>query len=289
MKNIIYAVVLSAVLVSCGRLDDYKTSAYVSFGVSSYTVDENVGTVIVPVNVFNTDGKPVTITVGTTDGAAVKGVNYEIMSPETGVLEFSGKETEKNVIISIKDLSGKFTGNLDFSLTLASATDWVVSNSYNVVKFAINDLDDPRAPFIGNWSGTAVATRDGQTYNMDVSISADPEDKTYSKLIVKDIDPYIVELGGTSAKGIQVYTAELEDDGKSFVIAAGTPSGYLDSTYGEGYLFGATEDGLTDFVGTMQQDGKIIIESMFGTYFQTTPGKYGFRERYSSGIVLTKK
>lgn len=284
IKYMLSAVVVLAVLASCDRKESFQHEKFVSFGNGSYTVDEDAGVVAVPVHVYNAGSEEVTVTVKATDGTAKTGTNYEIIEPASGVLNFASGETEKNVQILVKNLRDKFTGNLSFSLSLASVTDGIATGSFNSINFTINDKDHPLAKFFGTWTGTIASEQSGKL-PMNVTIEAVEGDNTYRKLLVKDLEPFAAtQMGLTSAQGKNTYTAVVDESNTVMTISARQKVGY---DYQGAYpIFIKGTDG-GDITLTLS-DSKTLAVSPFGLYAEVN-GQEGYFEIYLKGCTLTKK
>lgn len=284
IKYMLSAVAVLAVLASCNRKESFQHEKFVSFGNGSYTVNEDAGIVAVPVHVYNASSEEVTVTVKATDGTAKTGTNYEIVEPASGVLNFAPGETEKNVQVLVKNLRDKFTGNLSFSMSLTSVTDGVATGSFNSINFTINDKDHPLAKFFGTWTGTIASEQIGKL-PMNVTIEAVEGDNTYSKLLVKDFDPFAAtQLGVTSAQGKNIFTAVVDESKTVMTISARQKVGY---DYQDAYpLFVQGTNG-GDVTLTLS-DSKTLAVSPFGLYAEVK-GELGYFDKYAEGCTLTKK
>lgn len=284
IKYMLSAVAVLAVLASCDRKESFQHEKFVSFGNGSYTVDEDAGVVAVPVHVYNAGSEEVTVTVKATDGTAKTGTNYEIIEPASGVLNFAPGETEKNVQILVKNLRDKFTGNLSFSLSLASVTDGIATGGFNSINFTINDKDHPLAKFFGTWTGTILSEKSGKL-PMNVTIEAVEGDNTYSKLLVKDLEPFAAtQMGLTSAQGKNTYTAVVDESKTVMTISARQKVGY---DYQGAYPIFIAGTNKGDITLTLS-DSKTLAVSPFGLYAEIN-GNFGYFEQYAEGCTLTKK
>ena len=284
IKYMLSAVAVLAVLASCDRKESFQHEKFVSFGNGSYTVDEDAGVVAVPVHVYNASSEEVTVTVKATDGTAKTGTNYEIIEPASGVLNFAPGETEKNVQILVKNLRDKFTGNLSFSLSLASVTDGIATGGFNSINFTINDKDHPLAKFFGTWTGTILSEKSGKL-PMNVTIEAVEGDNTYSKLLVKDLEPFAAtQMGLTSAQGKNTYTAVVDESKTVMTISARQKVGY---DYQGAYPIFIAGTNKGDITLTLS-DSKTLAVSPFGLYAEIN-GNFGYFEQYAEGCTLTKK
>ena len=120
-KNILLFVAAVMALASCGRKVDYEHMTFTTLDAASYSFNEDVEEVRVPVTIVNRTGAEVAVSFKTVDGKAQEGVDYEVISPVSGVLSFAPGETTQEIVIGI-NYDPDPTGTKDFSLTIASAT-----------------------------------------------------------------------------------------------------------------------------------------------------------------------
>lgn len=276
------ALVLTA---SCDRKLEFQHETFATFDAVSFSVDETVGQVTVPVSIYNPTGSEIQVTVKAVDGKGVAGVDYEIVTPSSGILTFSGDVTTQNVVVAITDYSGEFTGAKDFSLKLESATAGVGVGNYNTARFTVKDLDHPLSLFIGNWSGSILSYFDGGNIPINFTIAANEEDETFSSLIISDLDPALVSYGYTAANGYNMYLGTVNAEKNKITVAAGQETGLT------GYVIvGFDTDSIetaTAFVDLVIDyvDGKLVINQGWGS----TDGTGYWGGIYFGGAELTKK
>lgn len=177
-KTFCFAAALTAAF-SCSDLNvtpEFEDSkSFAAFDVTSVTVDENAGTVSIPVTVASVDPKMVAVAYTTTDGTAKKGVNYTL-ADESAVLAFDGKTRTMNVVINIVDLAGEYTGDLSFTISLVKPGNLELgASSTCTVKIA--DLDHPLASILGTYTGSGLENWDGDV-EWNVTFSKDDTDVT---------------------------------------------------------------------------------------------------------------
>ena len=68
-------------LSSCSRKVEYQYEAYATLYHNTFTVQETVGQFEIPVLINNATGSDVQVAVTVTEGSALEGVDYEIISP----------------------------------------------------------------------------------------------------------------------------------------------------------------------------------------------------------------
>ena len=175
--NIIAAAMVLVLSASCSRKLEFQHETFATFDAVSFMVDETAGTTTIPVSIYNPTGAPVSIAVSGVDGSAVNGVDYEIVSPASGILNFSGEETTQNIEVSITGFVGEFTNNKVFTIQISSATEGVSVGNYNEAKVTIKDLDHPLSAILGQYTAAGTENWDG-AITWPVVIDKDDNDVT---------------------------------------------------------------------------------------------------------------
>lgn len=279
MKRYILLIALTlAVAVSCDRKKDFTHETFATFSHTTYSINETVGQVVVPVRVYNPTGADLQVSVEVTSGNAVEGEDYEIVSPASGILTFSGDVDSLAVVVDIVSHEGEFTGSKNFGLKIASLSDGLTVGNFNTSNVVIVDVDHPLSKYFGTWSGTMGGNFQAGSYSMSMSIAADPDDETFTKMIIDSgLDPFFTSMGYNKA----TYSAVATETG--FVVTAGQPNGY-----GDVVLYGFDEN--FEYAGydiefVMNADGTLSNVNGYGAY---TPSQGGFYEIYNPGAVLSK-
>lgn len=291
-KNMnLFAIVLLVVLAaSCGRKADYEYEAFVSFDAKKYSVAEDAGTLLIPVTVYNPTGKEMQVIVKSVDNTALEGKDYEIVSPSSGILTFSGDETTKNIEVEIIPHLGVFTKALDFSLEISSADDATTVGNVNTILCTINDDDHPLKNFLGDWTGTAKSVAYGESYPMEITITENSNDETYMSVRIENFEPSLA-LYGTPAK----LTADTNKEKTQLTIKSGQYVGF-DSQLGSCSIYALTPTADGNFnmedsiVMNLSSDKKTLtISGMFGSLL--TSGDYAgyLYDIYESGLVLKRR
>lgn len=279
----VFTLVLAA---SCNRKFEYEPMTYATLYQTSYSVYETVGEVRVPVLLNNSNGSEVQVSVKLNAGKAVEGVDYELISPASGILTFSGETDSLDVVIGITSFEGEFTGAKDFSLEISSLTAGVtVANVNTIARFKINDLDHPLSALFGDWSGSIPDYFNQAYVPITVTISEDPEDKTYKGLKIQNLDPY---FHSATAPLLSCYVDNLENP-TTITVPAGQYLGHVEG-YPNGILSGY-DDSLSkegfDVVISINEDGTLTITNAFMAAFEDGSG-YAY-SLYLPGAVLSKK
>ena len=275
--------VLSA---SCNREIELQPQTFATLDAVSFSVDETVGKVSVPVSIYNPTGAEVQVTVKGVDGRGVKGVDYDIVSPSSGILTFSGDVTTQNIEVEITDFTGEFTGGKDFTIEIASATAGVSVGNLNTAYFTIKDLDHPLAAFIGEWTGgPLVDFFYGDQYTLNLTIVSNDDDPTFNSVLVQNIDPYFAGAGFNSNNGCNIFVAVANEDRTQLLLESGQPIGYstcqlLGFDGPDLNTAGTTQYMLFD----LNADGTLTIPNAFGVY---NAGE-GWYSAYLGGVTLSK-
>ena len=253
-KTFCFAAALTAAF-SCSDLNvtpEFEDSkSFAAFDVTSVTVDENAGTVSIPVTFASVDPKMVAVAYATTDGTAKKGVNYTL-ADESAVLAFDGKTRTMNVVSNIVDLAGEYTGDLSFTLSLVKPGNLDLgANSTCTVKIA--DLDHPLASILGTYTGSGLENWDGDI-EWNVTFSKDDTDVTVV---------WITNLAGMGSN--DVMYGNVSSDMTTITIPLGQTYTYNASYTGKLVGFGP-------FDGTFYYtlDGSVVLTKTDAGWVQST-------------------
>lgn len=259
-KNILAAAALSALFVSCDRTAEFEPGQFVSLDHSSYSINESVGELTIPVHVYNNKSE-VQVSVSVVSNTAVEGTDYELVTPASGVLTFAPGDTTKNITLTIKSFLGTYTGAKNFGVKIASATEGVTVGNVNSASVTINDEDHPLSMFLGDWTGT-FATGRGTYPGHTISITAVEDDVT--KVYVNNLEPYFANAG-LVAPDYNVFVGEVNDDKTVITLALEQPIGYQ-----EAYLVGFADPNgdtdLADVTMVLNEDGTLTIPNFWGIY-----------------------
>lgn len=284
--NFIAAAIVLVLSASCNREIELQPQTFATLDAVSFSVDETVGKVSVPVSIYNPTGAEVQVTVKGVDGRGVKGVDYDIVSPSSGILTFSGDVTTQNIEVEITDFTGEFTGGKDFTIEIASATAGVSVGNLNTAYFTIKDLDHPLAAFIGEWTGgPLVDFFYGDQYTLNLTIVSNDDDPTFNSVLVQNIDPYFASAGFNSNNGCNIFVAVANEDRTQLLLESGQPIGYSTCQ-----LLGFDGPDLNTASTTqymlfdLNADGTLTIPNAFGVY---NAGE-GWYSAYLGGLTLSK-
>lgn len=231
MKNIYKLISGLAILSVAASCDLNKTpvfddaDAFAAFDISSIGVNEDAGTVTIPVTIASVDPVATTVSYITEDGTAKAGTNYSLVD-ESAVITFDGKSRTQNIVININNLSGTRTGDLSFSVRLVSAGTLKVGGD-NTCTVTISDLDHPLSSILGTYTCTANDIGLGE-YEWEMTLTKDESDET---VVWMD---YIVPLAAQNGLDAHVY-GNVSSDLKTITIPSG--QGTNISSSGEQLIF----------------------------------------------------
>ncbi|MBQ9722202.1 MAG: hypothetical protein IJV84_01630 [Bacteroidales bacterium] len=295
MKNIVkifsFAAAL-AVAFSCSDLNDYPafedSKSFAAFDVTSVSVDENAGTVSIPVTIASIDPKQVALAYNTADGTAKKDVNFKL-ADESAVLAFDGKTRSMEIVINIVDLAGEYTGDLNFTVSLVKPGNLDLgANSTCTVK--INDLDHPLASILGGYTAAGKENWDGDL-TWDVVFEKDPAD--VSVVWISNFVNFGTEVYGNVSEDMSTVTIPL---GQSFVYNATYTGKLVGFGPFDGKLYYSPEGSIvltkTD-AGWVQSSTMDEGEEFWGyaylAFITETDSPYSWFTAYYPGVTFTKK
>lgn len=231
VKILIAATLAILVSASCDRKVEFEHETFATFNAVSYIVDENVGELKIPVTVYNPTGSDLQVVIKTVDGEGEAGKDYEVVTPSSGILTFSGDQATQDIVISITNHEGEFTGSLDFTVEISSATEALSIGNFKTAKVAINDLDHPLSTFFGTWSATTFEEVYLEAYvTLSFNMMADPNN--LEKLVISLVDPMMSSVVGYSSPVVLSADAVLNEDGTGEIVI---PNGqYTGFTYSYG-------------------------------------------------------
>lgn len=178
-KILTIAFVALLLVPSCKKLNETPvfeaSESFAAFTADAISVDENKGTLSIPVEVASIDPVKTTVSYKIVDGKAKVGENFKDLN-ESAVLVFDGTTRSQNIELQIIDKAGEFTGDLDFSIELIAATGLKLSME-KTCKVTIVDLDHPLAAILGEYTVSCNDYWKGEhTYTM--TLTKDEKDVT---------------------------------------------------------------------------------------------------------------
>lgn len=202
-KYTLATLALAGLFASCDRTAEFKSEKFISVDNTSYTVTEVAGEVTIPVHVYNADSE-VNVSVTIIPGTAEEGTDYEVTTPASGVLAFAPGETTKEVKVAIKAHEGVYTGNKNFAVQVASATDGVVVGNLNTAVVTVTDLDHPLSSILGEYVATGLCASAGGQASWAVTFAAN--DESISKVNVINLSWFDETLVGDVSEDLTTIT-----------------------------------------------------------------------------------
>lgn len=252
----------AALATSCREISEYQTTAFANLYRTTVSVDENVGTVTLPVKLSSIKGdKNTAVTFKVNEGTAKEGVNFTV-EPAGKVLNFNGTDSLA-ITIKVIDQPGVFTGSLAFSIELESATNDYQIGGTNATSFTIKDNDHPLANIFGSYTASC----------------------------------YDVKAGGAK---YTVTLSAVEGDVSAVWVDYIVPMLYVYSSYGKGYVKGiVSEDKNTitfengQALNGMGGSAFNLDSGVFALYSCSYPGGYNvtdddvvFKRTDDAGVVF---
>lgn len=290
MKNIYRYVACAFALMaalSCSKLNENPVfedgKSFVGFTQTAYSVNEDAGTLEIPVTLASPDAKKVTVAYSVADSTAKKGTNFTL-ADDAAVLVFDGEARTQNIVLNIVNIAttaekSGYTGDLIFTVTLESAGDLDLGhNKTCTVKIA--DLDHPLAEILGEYtcSGTSY-------YSGDMTWGA--------KFEKDDADENVVWITGVMGDcPMQVYgnVKDYKNGDWTITIPAGQTA---EGTYKFSLCWfdgNEADDATGNITLVRQQDGSYVAEMGMGIYCydKSSGAGLGFWELFLPGITYVK-
>lgn len=213
----------AAALFACSPYEDYTTASYVVIDASALEVPEGpykvagADTLIaIPVWLHNNKtGCTVTYTV--TDNTATVGTDYTLVD-NSGTITFDPGKDSTAIEIKVTGQPGVFTQNVDFTVTLASATNEVPIGAINTCKVTIKDFDHPLTKLFGTYTMYQInlSTTPAYAYaKFPITISQYAGDPT--KVWISDIIYFTYTYASYLTASPAVY-ADVSSDMKTITI-----------------------------------------------------------------------
>ncbi len=222
MKNTlkyIAGAVAAASLAACS-LNPLPTfndaDSFVAFDKTAVSVNENAGTVTIPLTIASINPVKTNISYELVDGTAKAGENYE-GSDESAVLVFDGTERTGSIVVNIKNMAGTYTGDLSFTVKLVSATGLNLGASSSCT-VTIADLDHPLSSILGKYKATANDKGKGSV-EWELTLSKDAKDVS-----IVWID-YVCPLAANNPSLTWNIYGIVSDDLKTITIPCGQKPG----------------------------------------------------------------
>lgn len=287
--NICAVVSIVLLAISCNRKVEFEHSTFVTFSSVKYNVEETVGTISLPVILYNATGEDVQVSVAVDAKTAEEGTDFNIVNPSSGLLTFTGQTDTLYVDLEINAMVGEFTGAKAFSLSISSLTDGVTTGNFATADVTIIDLDHPLSQFVGEWAGTLMFASNPPTpLSTVLKISIDANDPTYTQMIIEGWEAH-PSYSGYAVPVTAVYDPSVSPNVR---VLTGQTGWYVNDYYN--FIFtGLDESGssMTDLELAYDPEAATLTQlNMFGAY--NTKGAdedLGFYSLYQPGAVFTKK
>ncbi|MDL2231534.1 hypothetical protein LJB85_02215 [Porphyromonadaceae bacterium OttesenSCG-928-L07] len=249
------ALIGALLLVACASNDAPEFSdsdAFVAFGQTSISFDENAGNVTIPVTLASLGGITTTASYEVIPGdpaqkGAVEGVNYKINAGST-TLTFTKENPTQYVELEIINVEGVFTGDLTFSVQLTNSGS-VNFGTLKAISVKINDLDHPLASILGEFKANGESYFNGPT-EWTIEILKDAEDVSkvwFSSFVSGGTGAGVLVYGNVDADitEIRVPVGQFLTASESAVLQGFDEEGEVPIPTGGNIIFEVSPDGKT--------------------------------------------
>ena len=226
-KFLLAGIALAATVASCdlNKVPEFDDAdSFAGFDATSYTFDENVGTIKIPVTIASIDPKQTVVSYTVIDGEGDQGAKVGtdvIVKDESSVLSFDGTVRTQYIELEIKERMengvSAYTGDLTFTIRLESAGSINVGAD-NLCTITITDLDHPLADILGTY--TAQGSDRGNPYSWTLTLSKDDEDPNV--VWADALVPFAVSYPGA----MKVY-GRVSADHKEITFSTGQETGLM--------------------------------------------------------------
>ena len=264
-------------LAACSHVAQYHGEDFVAFKGSSYNIKESAGSMKIGVTAYPQSGNPnTTVSFKVVENTAKAGTDSSV-EPASGVLTFAG-DSIQYITVNVVDHDAVYTGDLDFSLQIESATNNYSFPHYNTVSIKINDEDHPLLDLFGSYTmGGVILASSGYTngsWDMEVSAYEGDVTRIWMDITAPIFSP---DLYGSNFKKKPNVYAEVSEDKSTISIpypqeTAATPDDLFGGfTQDDHFFFYKWDDDAGVFltepgyvVFTKQDDGSYATEDYYG-------------------------
>jgi len=289
MKNTlkyIAGAVAAASLAACNlnplpTFDD--ADSFVAFDKTAVSVDEDAGTVTLPLTIASVDAKQTTVAYEFVDDSAKQGVNYE-GSDESAVVTFDGEARTGAIVVKIKNISGTYTGDLSFSVKLVSATGLKLGAN-SECKVTISDLDHPLSAILGTYTAAAFDYFDAVDVSWTVTLMKDPKD---TKVVwVDGFTSYFA--GSYPSKDYRIY-GNVSEDLKTITFPCGQElADKVNSNTLSLWSFNGSSLSNSGNITFNATDSGFASEDGIGIGYKNSSGSVSLYDLLNPGVVWVKK
>lgn len=291
MKKLKYISLIALALVACKPDVEPGFSdkdAFVSFDKASVSIDENKGSVSIPVTLASIKGIETTISYEAIDSTAKAGTNFEL-ADGAATLTFNAEKRTQYIVVNIKDNPGVFTGDLKFSLSFKSSGD-VAVGAENTCVVTISDLDHPLTYLFNTYSANVEKSYFEKSFAWDMWIEKDIDD--INKVWINDLDPWHINNGFPAPKSNRYYGIVNEDKTKIIVPTSqktGVAAAGEDPMMLIGFGDPAASSAESDIIIELSKDGvTLTMPNAWGVCLDSDH-EGGWYNLFRGGVVFTKK
>ena len=258
----------AAVLASfaaCSQKIDFETFDYARLEATSYTFNEDAGTVTIPV--YANKGASGTVNFEIIETSAKVGTDFTV-EPANGTLNISGGSGA--ITVNIINHAGVLTGDVVFSINLTGASNGLTIGGIYQTTVKIKDTDHPLTELFGEYTFSGVTYSDGYvlpSWTMTLS----PVDGNLEQVSIDHITYFSIGYG--SYTGAMPVIGTVSSDKKTITVKVPQVTTGSAGSWGlsENFVLYAhsgtdgeydTGDGAITF--TLQDDGTWVTADSYG-------------------------
>lgn len=265
----------AAVLASfaaCSQKIDFETFDYARLEATSYTFNEDAGTVTIPV--YANKGASGTVNFEIIETSAKVGTDFTV-EPANGSLNINNGGGA--ITVNIVYHKGELTGDLTFGIRLTGTSDGLTLGGIYAATVKIKDIDHPLTELFGDYtfSGVSAVTEDDGSISYSLpswTMTMSPVDGNLDQVYISNITAFSVAYA-SYLKSPMLVVGTVSSDKKTITIdvpqtTTASASGFGDSDNFVLYAHGGrggeyiTDEGVITF--TKQDDGSWVTTDSYG-------------------------
>lgn len=271
MKNTIKIIAGAALLASfaaCSQKIDFVSNDYARFDSMSYSFDETVGSVTIPV--YANAGANGTVNFEVIENTAKTGVDFSVEGSSVTVSNGSCA----GIVINIVSHEGELTGDLDFTIRLTKTSEGLgIGGIYETV-VKIKDIDHPLTDLFGEYSfSNIISLYFGNLYLTNWTMTMSPVEGNLEQVSIDHISYFSVYDGDYTGAIPVIGTVSADKKTITINYPQETGNAYGETGIDEPFIFYGHEgmSGNNEYIQkagtvtfTLQEDGRWLTEDSYG-------------------------
>lgn len=261
--------------------------AFVAMDRTSIIVNEDAGTVSIPVTIASVNPMKTSVTYEVVDGSAKKGTDYTL-ADESAVLLFDGQTRTMNIVINIIEHTGEngYTGDLTFTVNILNAGSSLNLGANSSCSVKISDLDHPLQAILGEYEAIGYNYFNKAEESWTLTMYKDDND-----INVVWVDGIIQGLAGNyPSYDFRVY-GNVSEDKQTISFPCGQAlKDAVNGTVVTLWSFNGSTVSSSGAIEAKLEDGTWTIEAGLGIGYTTEDDRVSLFGLYNPGTVRwTKK